>query len=197
MTVRKANFNEFDLVCDIMSEAFMHDPVLCTYFKDPCRRRETLRAFFAVTSSSARDAGTILLSSDLNGAAVYETSDGVTRSLASNDDEILLREACGADGDAAAAFARVLQINHPVEPAHYYFFAVGVRAQKRGAGAFIMSHVARLCDQAGMPCYAEATSSLCRRTAGALGWRDFRDPLELPTGATLFPLWRPPKVGTW
>jgi GNAT superfamily N-acetyltransferase len=90
-------------------------------------------------------------------------------------------------------FLELSEARHPTGTAHLYLVLLGVvpGAQGRGLGGALLRE--RLCraDAEGLPAYLEATSLRSRALYERHGFRDTGDPIHLPDGPTLWPMWRP------
>ncbi|TWF78471.1 acetyltransferase (GNAT) family protein [Pseudonocardia hierapolitana] len=91
------------------------------------------------------------------------------------------------------AFMELTEARHPTGTAHLYLVLLGVvpGAQGRGLGGALLRERLGRADAAGLPAYLEATSRSSRALYERHGFRDTGDPIHLPDGPTVWPMWRP------
>jgi GNAT superfamily N-acetyltransferase len=90
-------------------------------------------------------------------------------------------------------FMELTGARHPTGTAHLYLVLLGVvpGAQGRGLGGALLRERLGRADTAGLPAYLEATSGSSRALYERHGFRDTGDPIHLPDGPTVWPMWRP------
>jgi GNAT superfamily N-acetyltransferase len=90
-------------------------------------------------------------------------------------------------------FMELTEARHPTGVAHLYLVLLGVvpGAQGRGLGGALLRERLDRADAAGLPAYLEATSRSSRALYERHGFRDTGDPIHLPDGPTIWPMWRP------
>jgi GNAT superfamily N-acetyltransferase len=90
-------------------------------------------------------------------------------------------------------FMELTGARHPTGTAHLYLALLGVvpAAPGRGLGGALLRERLGCADTAGMPAYLEATSRSSRALYERHGFRDTGDPIHLPDGPTVWPMWRP------
>jgi ribosomal protein S18 acetylase RimI-like enzyme len=90
-------------------------------------------------------------------------------------------------------FMELTEERHPTGTAHLYLVLLGVvpEARERGRGGALLRERLGRADGEGLPAYLEATSLRSRALYERHGFRDTGDPIHLPDGPTLWPMWRP------
>jgi GNAT superfamily N-acetyltransferase len=90
-------------------------------------------------------------------------------------------------------FLELAEARHPTGPVHLYLVLLGVLpdAQGRGLGGTLLRERLGRADADGVPAYLEATSPRSRALYERHGFRESGDPIHLPDGPTLWPMWRP------
>jgi hypothetical protein len=63
--------------------------------------------------------------------------------------------------------------------------------QGRKTGTRLLEEYHRGLDEAGIPAYLEASSTRSRRLYLRHGYQDLGDPIFMPDGPPMFPMWRP------
>lgn len=155
--VRTADDEDAASLFDILTRAFVADPVARWFFPEPERYRMCFPIVARLFAGDAILHRTAFVSEDGAAAAIWHDP------FSAPDDEALadFLDDCMTPSRKASAFAVFAQMSdcHPDEP-HWYLPMIGVipTMQRRGHGAALMRHALRLSDQTGMPAYLEATS---------------------------------------
>jgi GNAT superfamily N-acetyltransferase len=95
-------------------------------------------------------------------------------------------------------FDAALDRHHPIGTAHHHLAILAVRPDRQGRGigsALLRGHHAALDGGHGIPAYLEASDLRTRRLYLAHGYRDCDQPIELPNGPFMYPMWRDPLRG--
>jgi GNAT superfamily N-acetyltransferase len=142
---------------DTLTAAFIADPAVRWLYPDLQQYLLYFPRFAKAFGGAAVPNGTAFASENFGGVALW-LPPGV-----SSDEEALLAllnesVAERIKPDAFALFEELGRF-HPHMP-HWYLplFGVDPALQGRGAGSAILAHALRLCDEAGLPAYLEATS---------------------------------------
>jgi GNAT superfamily N-acetyltransferase len=92
-------------------------------------------------------------------------------------------------------FMTLTEQQHPDGRAHLYLVFLGVApdAQGRGLGGELLRDRLSRADAAGVPAYLEASSPHSRPLYERHGFRVTGDPITLPDGPPLWPMWRDPR----
>ncbi|GAA1319613.1 GNAT family N-acetyltransferase [Pseudonocardia xinjiangensis] len=92
-------------------------------------------------------------------------------------------------------FMTLTERRHPSGRAHLYLVFLGVRpdAQGRGLGGALLRDRLSRADDARMPAYLEASSPRNLPLYERHGFRVTGDPITLPDGPPLWPMWRDPR----
>ncbi|MBK1783340.1 GNAT family N-acetyltransferase [Prauserella cavernicola] len=91
-------------------------------------------------------------------------------------------------------FAELVGPLHPHGRAHLYlpFLGVAPGEQGRGLGAALLADRLALADEQGLPVYLEASSARSRPLYERHGFRGTGEPVTLPDGPRIWPMWREP-----
>ena len=83
---------------------------------------------------------------------------------------------------------------HPAGPAHSHLAILGVRPdrQRQGLGTALLLARHRVLDRDGTPGYLEAADWATRRLYQRHGYADLGQPIQLPGGPMMYPMWREP-----
>ena len=178
----------------LLDEAFQGDPVSSWVFPDPARRREVhrhlMRAFLEISLAE----GHVDLAADGTATALWidvpaEPEDG------DEDGPAQLRAAVDPDNERVELIGRLTGSVHPHGRAHAYLLLIAVAPdrQGQGSGAALIAPVLERCDREGLPAYLEASSARSSRLYERLGFAHLGEPLRLPDGPLMYPMWREPR----
>jgi GNAT superfamily N-acetyltransferase len=190
MKVRPATGADHERIAVVLAAAFATDPPLSWFIPDAARREALLRRHFAASIPLYAASGSIWVSEQPAGAALW---------VAPGLYPFRLREELCVLPDRLAVFGRrprraigglrALERHHPHDPPHWYLDYVGVepRAQGRGAGSALLAPMLARCDMEGRGAYLNAGSPRSRDLYTRHGF-EARAELRLPFGGP--PLWR-------
>jgi GNAT superfamily N-acetyltransferase len=193
--VRPASSADRVRVTEVLAAAFADDPLFLHVLPlDARRRAERLRRFFDLEVRRCERFGGAWASEDGAGTAVWFPP-GTWRPTAWE----VLREApavvrvLGREMPRALRVQATLQRHHPSTP-HWYLFALATEPGRQGGGigTALLHPVLERCDRDRLPAYLEATSERSRALYLRHGFRD-AEPLALPGGPPVHPMWRDPR----
>lgn len=101
----------------------------------------------------------------------------------------------GENGARLSTIARLLEDRHPRDEAHLYLACMGVVPARQGSGlgsALLCDRLDRA-DTEGLGTYLEAGSPRSRALYLRHGFTDLGEPVHLPDGPPLWPMWRAPR----
>lgn len=92
-------------------------------------------------------------------------------------------------------FLALTEARHPAGQEHLYLVFLGVlpAAQGRGLGGALLRERLTRADAEGVPTYLESSSPRSRALYERHGFRDTGDPIHLPDGPPVWPMWRTPR----
>jgi len=153
------------------------------------RDRELLPGFFGAIAESY-----------LAYNETYSVAEGVPAAVlappGAKDDEELPARLGGVAEEYAERLFEILGLmeeKHPLEH-HYYLFLLGTRPERqgRGLGSSLMAPMLQTCDRDRMPAYLEAMSERNKQLYLRHGF-EVTDEIPLPSGPTMWPMWRSPR----
>jgi GNAT superfamily N-acetyltransferase len=199
--VRRAGEAEQTTVLDVLTEAFMRDPVIGWLFPDEDDRRR-LQPFFYGPMLTHPDAEAYLIGDSDRGPGAGPAGASIWLSLAAGQAPYD-GQPDGTDPDLAAVFgdsgARLWALGqrlagrHPSDTAHLYLPCMGVVPGRQGGGlgSELLRYRLDRADAAGLGAYLEATSAGSRALYLRYGFVDLGEPVRLPgDGPSLWPMWR-------
>ena len=178
----------------LLAAAFHDDPVTCWLVPDPRLRPLAMGSLFTtVTLDAAAEQGLRIQRAGSGDGPVVAVATWFDRTEPADALEFPATEA----DDSLFERWRILQVTlaaaHPVEPHHHLAF-LGVHPDHHGTGhgsRLLHEHHEHL-DATGTPAYLEASSPHNRRLYLRHGYHDHGEPLQLPDGPHLYPMWRDP-----
>jgi len=185
-------------VAGLVATAFNPLDVSQWLVPDPQERYDIFPHYFGIVVDHALECGTVHVTNDLTGAAVWLPVPHPE--IPGYDDKI--EAACGEWADRFRQLDAAMHKAHPTKADHDYlaFLAVHPTRQGHRYGTALLRHHLDHLDEAGRPAYLEASNSRSRDLYERLGWSDCAPTLDLPyQGERMYPMWRgrnPPNPAT-
>ena len=197
---RRATLDDASHLAQLLTAAFLNDPVMDWLARPGPKRAAGLNAFFSrLLRKRAIPAGDVWMSGDGAACAVW-LPPGVAASPVGAVEQLkalpLFVKLCGFGRlKRGAAISDALEKAHPREHHFYLFFiAVDPAFQGRGLGASILEATLKRVDAAGMPAYLENSNPRNARLYERAGFA--ARPRISPEGAPpLIPMWRGARCG--
>ncbi|WHT16967.1 GNAT family N-acetyltransferase [Crossiella sp. CA-258035] len=171
---------------DILCDVFLEEALTRWMFPAPPeqRRVSASRLFEQAVAESAK-AGTLDVSG-ADAAAVWLPVPADARIAPPPEVELPARLRILVD---------LLAQRHPIEQPHLYLAFLGVTPGKQGLGlgGALLAEGLRRADTEGLPAYLEASSSRNLPLYERHGFRRLGNPIELPDGPSVWPMWRDTK----
>ncbi|MEO3929731.1 GNAT family N-acetyltransferase [Micromonosporaceae bacterium B7E4] len=193
--VRQADVADRQALLDILTEAFMDDPVACWLFPAPGERGRLQPHFFGHLLD--RRAAQTYLASGGEGASVWlafaagQAPDEERPDAPDADQDSVF----GENGVRLRTLGRALAERHPRHEPHLYLSCMGVVGGRRGAGlgSAMLRHRLERADADGLAAYLEASSPRSRALYLRHGFEDLGDPVRVADSPLLWPMWRQPR----
>jgi GNAT superfamily N-acetyltransferase len=185
--IRRAGGTEQQAVLDILTEAFMDDPVMRWLFPDEGDRRRLQPLFHgAMLTRSNHEA---YLIGQFDGASIWMTL-AAGQSPFPEPPETPGPDLAATFGDNAG---RLWELG-PTGQAHLYLPSMGVVPGRQGSGlgSAMLRHQLDRTDN-GLPAYLDASSPRNRAFYLRHGFDDLGEPVHLPDGPRIWPMWRQPQ----
>lgn len=191
LTVRDATEDDIRLVADITARGFAADPVMQWVFRDASTRADGLRITFTGLTRGYFAPHSAVQVVDDACAALWRAP---------------AYEAPPSDGDDGPGpwtpdvaerlriLSELMEIAHPHDRPHWYLnvLATVPERQGQGLGAVALAAMLERIDAAGEPAYLESSNPRNMTLYRRHGFDDFADPIDLPDGPSLYPMWRTP-----
>lgn len=194
VAIRTAGDEDRELVVRLLDAAFQDDPVSGWVFPGEEHRRTAHPRLMAAFTDIVRAVGRIDVTEDGTACALWIS---VPADEPDHDDEgpARLREAVDPDNERVELIGRLTDGIHPVGRAHEYLWMIATAPEHQGEGhgTALLNVVLDRCDREGLPAYLEASSDRSRKLYERLGFELKGQPLDLPDGPRMWPMWREPR----
>ncbi|MFI9820983.1 GNAT family N-acetyltransferase [Streptomyces sp. NPDC052013] len=197
VAIRTAGDGDRELVVRLLDEAFQNDPVSGWVFPGEEYRRRTHHRLMAAFTDIVLAEGRIDVTEDGSACALWMSVPADEHGQGEADDgPAQVRQAVDPDNERVEQIGRLTADIHPSGRAHEYLWMIGVAPDRQGEGlgTALIASVLDRCDQEGLPAYLEASSERSRRLYERLGFALAGEPLHLPDGPHMWPMWREPRV---
>ena len=190
--MRAAGAADLDPVADVLTEAFLDEPLMSWAFDVAVRPRrlDALWRYLGAHAYLPSGASTVLADGD--GAALWLPPGRRLDDAFWAEHGPAFAHALEGDLDRLGALAGVMAGHHPHED-HWYLLAIGARptAQGRGVGSALLTHTLRMADERAQPAYLEATSPRSRALYERFGFAVVAE-LSVLDSPPLWAMWREP-----
>lgn len=190
-SVRQADpLADLQVVLDVLTDAFMNDPVVCWLFPDPGVRGLLQRHFYRPVL--ARPAAEAYLAGGDEGAAIWVALPS-GRTPYEEEPPDGSASLFGSSSARLSALGTALAARHPLGEAHLYLPCMGVASGRQGAGlgSAMLRHRLARADADGLPAYLEASTPRSRAFYQRHGFTDLGEPVRVADSPPLWPMWRP------
>src|SRR4051794_17747414 len=183
-------------VAAMMDAAFREDPISVWLYPEPADRARLHPAFFDWHVRAAVRDGHGWATHNLAAAMLwYDVPAGPSATEPVDElQERFLAQLDEFHADRVATFLKLTDAAHPRTQSHAYlpFIAVAGHRQGRGLGTALLRWRLSILDTAGVPAYLEASNLRNAELYARLSFRPCGEPIGLPDGPSLYPMWRPP-----
>ncbi|MFJ7074831.1 GNAT family N-acetyltransferase [Streptomyces sp. NPDC098781] len=194
VAIRTAGEEDRELVVRLLDTAFQDDPVSGWVFPGEEYRRSTHSRLMAAFTDIVLAHGRIDVTEDGTACALWMS---VPADAHGQDEEgpARLREAVDPGNERVEQIGRLTAAIHPEGRAHEYLWMIATAPghQGEGLGSALITSVLDRCDEEGVAAYLEASSARSRQLYERLGFELEGDPLDLPDGPRMWPMWREPR----
>ena len=192
MTVRDATEDDLALVARISAAGFEDDPLMRWVFADDPARLEPMRIAFGGLAKSYLAEHSVL-------HVVGEACVTMWRMPAyvappATDDDGPSPFAPGVQ-ERFRILGELMEVAHPHDRPHWYLNVIATLPshQGRGLGARALRPMVERFDAAGEPAYLESSNPRNMTLYRRHGFEELGDPIDLPDGPSLYPMWREPR----
>jgi ribosomal protein S18 acetylase RimI-like enzyme len=194
--VEQAEPGDAAVLAQVVADAFFGLAVSRWLVPDPRTRRTIFPGYFRIYVDHALDAGLVLTTPARDATALWmpvrsggpgEPGDGYHDRLAAITGQHLAR---------FVALDEQFADRHPTGVPHEHLAILAVRPdrQRRGIGTALMNARHAILDRGGTPAYLEASDRAKRDIYRAHDYADIGEPIQLPDGPSMYPMWRHPRA---
>jgi len=213
--IRPAHAGDAAAITHILATGFREDPPLAWILTDRADRERLSPVFFQPFVDMVLTDGHGYIAEDLSGAALWldvdvhaettedsgelrePTTERGTSEAEVQPDEFRQRFIDGLGSEYAKRFFILDELfsgSHPGHESHAYLLFIGVvpDRQCQGVGTALLNAGLGPVDQAIRPAYVEASTKRNAALYARHGFESMGEPIALPDGPSLYPMWRPP-----
>ncbi|WP_326754691.1 GNAT family N-acetyltransferase [Streptomyces sp. NBC_01635] len=199
VAIRAAGDGDRELLVRLLDEAFQDDPVSGWVFPGTEYRRTTHHRLMGAFTDIVLAEGRIDVMEDGSACALWMSmpaDDHGAGDPADDEGPAQVRRAVDPENERVEMIGRLTAGVHPTGRAHEYLWMIGVLPgrQGEGLGTALIGSVLDRCDREGLPAYLEASSVRSRLLYERLGFAQVCEPLRLPEGPRMWPMWREPRT---
>ncbi|MFG6191310.1 GNAT family N-acetyltransferase [Nonomuraea sp. JJY05] len=176
-------------VLDVLTEAFMDDPLACWLFPEASERGRLQSHFYR--SLLIQPTAEAYLIGRGEGASVWLGPASREEPAPEADQKAVF----GESGARLQAVGEALAQRHPGHEPHLYLACMGVVGRRQGAGlgSAMLRHRLERADADGLAAYLEASSPRSRTLYLRHGFEDLGEPVRVADSPLLWPMWRRPR----
>ena len=191
--MRDATEDDVALVADIAAAGFFDDPLMSWVLPDPSTRLGLLRAAFTGLASSFLIETSELHVVDDACVTMWRTPEWVAPAPTGDDGG-----ASPFPPDVQERFrilGELMEMAHPHDEPHWYLNVIATlpTRQGQGLGARALGPMCARFDDTGAAAYLESSNPRNMTLYRRHGFEEINDPIQLPDGPALFPMWRAPQ----
>jgi GNAT superfamily N-acetyltransferase len=191
VTVRDATAEDLELVARICADGFYDDPLMRWVMPDDETRAAGLTTAFIGLASTYLGEGSALHVVDDACVTMWRSPAYVAPAPTGDEGPSPWAP------DVAERFrilGELMEHAHPTVP-HWYLNVISTRPshQGRGLGARALAPTLALNDAESMPAYLESSNPRNMTLYRRHGFEEIDEPIQMPDGPALYPMWREPR----
>jgi len=194
--VERAQPRDAGVLTQVITDAFFVLAVSQWLVPDPRSRRAIFPGYFGVYVDHALADGLVLTTPARDAAALWIPvgPDGPGRPAEGYHER--LAAVTGPHLTRFEALDEQFDRHHPVGVPHEHLAILAVRPDRQllGIGTALLNARHACLNRDGMPAYLEASDSAKRDIYLAHGYADIGEPIQLPDGPAMYPMWRRPRA---
>lgn len=192
--IERAQAAEAPFIAGLIAAAFHPLAAARWQIDDDELRRAVFPGYFQGYVEQAFGNGVVEVTADRGAAALWLAEDGGPQPEPERPTP-LLEAMLGPWAERIYEFDCALHHALPAgrEYEHLAILAVLPGRQGRGTGSALLAHRLEHLDRQGTPAYLEASGEDTRAVYLKFGFTDFGDPIRLPDGPRMYPMWRDPR----
>lgn len=189
--IHTATLDDVGAVTGTLAEGFLDGDLAGWLIPDRSTRRAVYAEYFWIFAEFFLQHGQVDITEDMDAVALWWPVDQELSMDIPNYNERLAK----VTGSAVGRFVLLdmtMHANHPTRRPHQYLAFLAVQPDRRseGMGSALLAYRHARLDTHGAAAYLEATGVRNRDLYERHGYKR-RDPLPIPNGPNLYPMWRP------
>jgi GNAT superfamily N-acetyltransferase len=180
------------VLAEVTAQAFMQLPASRFLVPDAVQREQLFPGYFLCDVEDTMRHGTAYALANMAGVALWMPVPPEGYPAPELDPRVVALDADLAERNLI--FHKTLLERHPVGTNHHHLMIIAVKPdqQRRGGGSNMLRAHHQYLDTQGLPAYLEAASLSARDLYRRHGYVELGDPLTLPDGSQMHPMWREP-----
>lgn len=195
--VERAETGDLDVLAHVIADAFSGLAVSQWLVPEPHARRAIFPGYFCLFVERALADGLVLTTPARDSAALWipTGADGPGEPPREYHEELAVMT--GRHLPRFQALDEAFDRHHPVGVPHEHLAILAVRPdrQRLGIGTALLNARHVTLDRGGTPAYLEASDPAKRDIYRTHGYVDLGEPIHLPDGPPVYPMWRAPRRG--
>ena len=195
LEVIRADEADVEVLSQVIADAFFDLPPSPWLIADPVARRGIFPGYFRIYVEQALFGGIVQTTAERDAVALWLPVDPAARAVGGADDyDRRLALATSPWTRRFVQFDRALERSHPGDEAHHHLAILAVQPdrQGQGVGAGLLRAYHSVLDACGAASHLEASHPRNRQLYLRHGYVDRGEPIQLPGGPCLYPMWRAP-----
>lgn len=192
-----AQAGDLDVLAQVIADAFCDLAVSQWLVPEPHARRAIFPGYFRLLAMSALSDGLVLTTPARDAAALWIPigPGGPCEPPPEFHDELAVL--AGRHLGRFQALDGAFSAHHPAGVPHEHLAILAVRPdrQRLGIGTALLNARHAALDRDRRPAYLEASDPARREIYRTRGYTDLGEPIRLPDGPPLYPMWRPARRG--
>lgn len=178
-------------LAQVLADAFDDLPPSRWLIADDADRERIFPGYFRLLLDAAMAGGLVMTTPSRDAAALWIPS--AAAPLPDYDNR--LAALAGRYLGRCRQFDLLMKEHHPAGQSHDWLAIIGTRPDRQGSGAgsALLAARHRDLDRQRRGAYLEAATERARRLYLRHGYSDLGDPIELPAGPPMYPMWRDPR----
>lgn len=191
--VQQAQAGDAEILAQVIADAFSPLAVSQWLVPDPAARSAIFPGYFRIYVDYALGGGLVLTTPARDAAALWIPVGADERGEPPEGYHGRLAAVAGPHLARFQALDEAFDRHHPSGVPHEHLAILAVRPdrQRLGIGTALLNARHAVLDEQRVPAYLEASDAAKRDIYLAHGYTDLGEPIQLPDGPPMFPMWRP------
>lgn len=206
LDVIRAQEADVGVLSQVIADAFFDLPPSPWLISEVAARRAIFPGYFRIFVEQTLAGGVVQTTAERDAVALWlrvDSSAGATGPAGSDQDSGAAVEygrrlvaATSPWSERFLLFDSALERSHPAGAAHHHLAILAVRPdrQGRGIGTAMLEAYHQIIDEVAEAAYLEASDQRNRQLYSRHGYADRGEPIQLPGGPCMYPMWRAARI---